>query len=158
MNSELIKKLLILVVCTIALKVGEYGIQSYREHQSVIKVEEVYGQLKTDAIQKHPDAPVSVALEEEFTEQTAKMIDSKTDDLSRSKLAADMFWGYFFYNVKARPEFCREQGVDIQSFITAFKISHISELAKAQSIYGKLFADENEAYTLLKPQARKIII
>ncbi|MGH8556766.1 MAG: hypothetical protein ACRESZ_04755 [Methylococcales bacterium] len=83
---------------------------------------------------------------------------AETNDQKRANTAADMFWGFYFVNVRERSEFCEEQATNIQTFVKAFEKIHVNEFSKAKSIYARSSADENKVYTLLKPQLRKIIL
>lgn len=158
MKSELAKKALAVVAFVIAFIAVKYGMQAYREHQSVAKVEQSLNQLQADATQNHPDVPISVAAQQEATEQASRKMAAEKDDQKRARTAADMFWGFYFINVRERPEFCREQGEDILLFVKAFERIHADEFAKAKSIYVISSADENKVYALIKPQLHKMIL
>ncbi len=157
MKSGFTKNSLGILAFIAAFLAVKYGMQAYREHQSVAKVEQSLSQMQTEAAQKHPDAPASIALQQLATEQASKKIASETDAQKRASTAADMFWGFYFINVRERPEFCREQGTDIQPFVKAFEKGHTKELTQARTIYARSSADENKVYALLKTQFRKMI-
>lgn len=158
MKSGLAKHALSVAAFVIAFVAVKYGMHAYREHQSVAKVEQSLSQLQVDATQKHPDVPVSVAVQQEATERASKKMAAEPDDQKRANTAADMFWGFYFINVRERPEFCRVQGADIQLFVKAFERIHTNEFAKAKSLYVRSSADENKLYALLKPQLHKMIL
>ena len=52
------------------------------------------------------------------------------DPQDASHLGATMFLSFFLVNTKERSAFCREQGIDISSFVSAFKRHHSGELAR----------------------------
>lgn len=158
MKDGFSKKLLPVVAFIAAFIAIKYGMETYREHETVAKAGKTLDKIKADAIQKHPDDPISMAMQQEATEVTTKMITSQTDDLKRANISADIFWGFYFINVRERPEFCREQEVDIQPFVEEFERSHITEVSKARAIYAKVLADENKTYALIKSQLRKAIV
>jgi len=158
MKNGIAKKAMSVAAFIVAFVAVKYGMEAYREHEAIAKVEKSLDQLKADATQKHPDVPISIAMQQEATEKATKTITSETDELRRANTAADMFWGFYFVNVRERPEFCREQGVDIQPFVKAFERVHVNEVAKARSIYAGVSADENKTYMLIKPQLRKLIV
>ncbi len=157
MKSGFTKDALGILAFIITFLAGKYGIEAYREHQAVSKVEQSLSKMQTEAAQKYPDAPVSIALHQVATEQASKKIASETDVQKRASIAADMFWGFYFSNVRERPEFCREQGADIQPFVKAFEKGHAKEFTQARTIYARSSADESEVYALFKPQLRKMI-
>ena len=72
MMSGLAKHALSVAAFVIAFVAVKYGMHAYREHQSVAKVEQSLSQLQADATQKHPDVPVSVAVQQEATERASK--------------------------------------------------------------------------------------
>lgn len=69
-----------------------------------------------------------------------------------------MFWGFYFINVRERPKFCRELGVNIQLFVKAFEKINTNEFSKAKSIYVRSSTDENKVYDLIKSQMHKMIL
>jgi hypothetical protein len=133
-------------------------VRAPRERDANSKVEKFMEQLQADAIRKHPDIPFSQAIQQESSERASEKLTSETDELKRTNRAADMFWGFFFINAIERPEFCREQGVDIQPFVKAFELAHENEIAKARSIYARVSVDETKLYTAMKPQMRKALV
>ena len=157
MKSGFTNNALGILAFIIAFLAVKYGMQVYREHQAVAKVEQSISQMQTEAAQKHPDVPASIALQQVAIEQAYKKMASETDVQKRASSAADMFWGFYFINVRERPEFCREQDTDIQPFVKAFENGHIKELAQAKTIYARSSVDENKLYALLKSQFRKMI-
>ena len=157
MKSGFTKHVLSILAFITAFLAVKYGIQAYREHQAISKVEQSMSQMQAEAAQKNPGAPVSIALQQVATEQASMKIASITDSQKRASTAADMFWGFYFINVRERPEFCREQGADIQPFVKAFENGHTKELTQARTIYARSSADELKVYDLLKPQLRKMI-
>ena len=152
------KKALSVAVFVVAFLGVKYGVQSYRNYQAGANTEKFMNQLQTDAVQKHPDVSASEALAQEVTALAAQKLASEGDAAKRASTAADMFWGFYFINVRARPEFCREQGIDIGRFVEAFETGHVNELAKARSIYARSSVDENTIYAGIKPHLRKSIV
>lgn len=132
--------------------------QEFSNSQAVRKSENASEQLQADAKQKHPDMPLSEAIQQERIERSTEKLASETDEVKRKTLAADMFLGFFFVNARTRPEFCSEQGVNIQPFVNAFEDAHANEIAKARSIKARASVDEKKLYTLIQPQLRKTIV
>jgi len=132
-------------------------VRAPRERDAISKGEKFMEQLQADATRKHPDIPISQAMRQESSERATQKLTSETDELKRTNIAADMFWGFFFLNTRERPEFCREQGVDIQPFVKAFELAHKNEIAKARSIYARASVDEKTLHTAMKPQIRKAL-
>lgn len=55
----------------------------------------------------------------------------------RQYAAADMFWGFYFMNTKARVNFCHEGGVDMAEFVAQFNERHAAEKAQAEKLYAQ---------------------
>ena len=157
-----------MLVIFLAVKFGEYGFQSYRENvltttneklipQMQAELETKINQVQKNATQKHSDVSVSDAMLQEANVYVTKKITSEQDEKKRLATAASMFFGYYFTNVMARPDFCRLEGVDIQPFVNAFEKINSNELNKARAILADLSFNESQFITLIKPQMQKQI-
>jgi hypothetical protein len=158
MKSGIAKKILAVAAFGIAFVAVKYGIQAFRDYQAADKVEQSLTQLQADATRKHSDIPVSEAMQLEAIEQTSNKLAAEPDEQKRAARAANFFWGFYFINVRERPEFCEEHGTRIQSFVGAFEKIHASEYTSAKTIYARMAEDESKIYTLIKPQLRKMIV
>jgi hypothetical protein len=69
--------------------------------------------VKKSASEKHPDMPLSESMGTEFREEATSKLDSESNADEKFKSAVSMFMGFYLMNTRERPEFCREQGVDI---------------------------------------------
>jgi hypothetical protein len=65
--------------------------------------------------------------------------------------------GFYLVNTRERSLYCKEQGVDIQPFVTAFQQAHQPELAKAKSQLAKVGITEDQLYDLTRKQLREVI-
>ncbi len=157
MKNRLAKAVLAVLAFFIASAVVKQGLQAYRENQVVAGAEQQIRQLETAAAERFPDAPVSVAMQQEATDWASKKMATETDDRKRAYSAASMFWGFYYSNVRERSEFCREQGANIQPFVAAFEKAHVNELAKARAIFAQSATDEDKMYHLIKPQLLKMV-
>jgi hypothetical protein len=129
-----------------------------RESESVGMAEKTWERLQADATKKHPDIPRSEAIQRESSARATEKLTSETDDLKRTNAAADMFWGFFFINTRARHQFCQEQGVDLQPFVQVFEHAHKNEITKARSIYARASMNEEKLYSLIKSEARQMVV
>ena len=89
--------------------------------------------LRADAVKRHPDMPQSDAMKEEAIRQGSAML-QKGNVETRALTAAGLFFGSYFMNTRARPEYCRKRGVDLAQFVAAYERAHGAELARAREI------------------------
>ena len=61
----------------------------------------------------------------------------KGDATSRSRTAASIFFGAYIMNTRARPEYCRQRGVDLRPFVAAYEEVHRAELTRARAIFAE---------------------
>jgi len=113
-------------------------------------------QMREQAVKGNPGVPVSEAFRQEAVKQSTAKLASQSGD-KKQDTAADMYFGFLFVNTKARPEFCREYGVEIPAWTHAFEQLHTKETAQARAIYAKASVDENSLVPLLLEQWRKVI-
>lgn len=92
--------------------------------------------LKAEAARTHPGMAQSDAMKEVAVRQARESL-GKGDALSRSRTAAGIFFGSYFMNTRARPEYCRQRGVDLRAFVTVYEDVHRAELARARAIFAE---------------------
>ncbi len=158
MKSEVTKKLISVAVFLIAFLVVKYGVQYYQEQTAVSTASQSIEQIRKDAALNHPNTDLSTAMQQEATSKAQTKLTNQTDGKKQLQDAAGMFMGFFLINTRTRPEFCNEQGVNIQTFVTAFEKQHESELTKARHVILDSAMDENKLYSMLQPQLQKLII
>lgn len=158
MKNELAKKLLSVIAFAIAFLGVKYGFQYYQEQRAVSAVNQSIEQLKKDAVLKHPNTDLSIAMQQEAISQAQTKLTTQTDKKKQLEDAASMFMGFFLINTRTRPEFCNEQGIDIQAFVTAFEKQHGVELRKARQVMIDSGMDDNKLYSLLEPQFQKMLL
>ena len=147
-----------ILVSMFAFIVARSVVEKIIEQSGRNKRDNGFEQLKADAVGQHPDAPVSEAIRQESVESATKKLNVETDAQKRAQSAAAMFWGFLFVNTRERAEFCREQGVDIQPFVSAFEQAHANQIAKAKSILARTATDEEKLYTEIEPLLRKAVV
>ncbi len=90
--------------------------------------------LRTEAAKAHPNMAPSDAMKEVSVQRTREAL-SKGDPEDRAKTAASVFFGAYYMNTRARPEYCRKRGVDLSPFVTAYNETHRAELERARAIF-----------------------
>lgn len=151
------KMLLTVVAFVVAFAAVQYGLEKYREQKAVSKAEESLQRLKSEGAKNHPNLPTSEAMQQEAISMTSAKLNAESDKTRRLQTAASNFFGFFLVNTRQRPEYCREHGVDIAPFVSAFEQGHRKELAKARAALSGTQVDDDKLYAMLKPQFRQII-
>lgn len=116
-----------------------YGIKAQQDRNRVPSAAEIATQmdaLRAEAERKHPGMAKTDAMKAEAVEKSAQRMASQSPD-DRANSAADMFFGFYLLNTKARVAYCAKRNVDIAPFVTAFTTTHKDELVRAQAIYAK---------------------
>jgi hypothetical protein len=142
----------------LAFFAAKYAVVEFREKRSAAAVEQQMEQMQADAVAKRPDQPKSMAFAEEAKERTAEKLAAAPTVTKRENDAADMFWGFYLGNTRLRPAYCKEQGVDITAFVTAFAKAHETEFAKAKAVYRRAGANENEVFGQVESMVRGMIV
>ncbi len=65
---------------------------------------------------------------------------------ARRSVAANQFWGFYLASTRTRAEVCKAEGVDIRTFLLAFKDLHADELRIASEIYARKGANADRLY------------
>lgn len=157
MSNGFTKKLLSIAVCLVVFVGVQYGIEYYREQNVIANVDHAFEKLKSDAAIKHPNSDLSTAIKQEAISQSEIKLKSETSKQRKLENAAGMFMGFFFVNTKTRPQFCNNQGVNIQPFVTFFEKKHVNELIQAKSILSGAGITQEKLYSMLEPQLGKVI-
>ena len=90
--------------------------------------------MEREAARKYPNMTRSEAIKAVAAERAASQLGSAGSAEDKSKVAAHMFFGFYFTNVKGRAEYCTQHGTDITPFITAFTQGHAKEYERASAI------------------------
>ncbi len=92
--------------------------------------------LKAKAAEQHPGMAQSDAMKQVATAQASELL-KKGDAETRAKTAASIFFGSYYMNTRARPAYCQQRGVNLASFVAAFKQAHSEELTRAREIFAR---------------------
>lgn len=82
------KKLLSVVAFIAAFVAVKYGIETYREHKAVAAVEKSLRQIESDGTKRHPNLPVSEAIQQEAIAKTSEKPNAEADKRKRLQTAA----------------------------------------------------------------------
>jgi hypothetical protein len=98
--------------------------------------------------QASPDKSATEALVEEGRrDMTAALNDSATE---KRKLisASKFFFGAYFLNTRSRPHYCASLGVNIGSFVAAYKTKHKDLFATAEKLRLDDFCEHGYTYMI----------
>lgn len=117
-----------------------YGVKSLRQHAAnreptAEELNKRMDDLRARAAREHPDMAATDAMKEVALKESAQKLATQTGD-QQANTAADMFWGFYWANTKARVTYCAQRGVDLTPFTTAFAREHSAELQRANAIYS----------------------
>lgn len=146
-------KLVLLVAAgVVSFLTVRYGIEQFQLKRAASMAETRMTQLQARAAARHPGQPPSEAVAREAATEIEGLVLGQADNRKKFLTAAASFVGFRLGNTRARVELCREQGVDIAAFVTAFERANAAEWARAQTAVDEFPADLETMYTTLKPQ------
>jgi hypothetical protein len=96
--------------------------------------------LKAEAKRKYPGMAESAAMKK-VADQRARDILRTGDKQTRARTAAEIFFGAYFMNTRARAGYCRRNGVDLTPFVTTYERTHRVEFERAQKILSDAGVD-----------------
>jgi hypothetical protein len=98
----------------------------------------------------------SEALRATAADQAAQQLATQPVE-DRKRTAANIFFGYYYLNTRLRAEYCRERGIDLTPFVSAFEAEHGAEHARARAIFAGSGANPEELVPLLQSQFRPVV-
>lgn len=138
--------LLMALAALAAFYAVKYFRQELRDGQDYAALGEQIKQMDAEAARQHPDMAKTDAVKAVANDMSSKKLQSLNTSEQRSNAAADMFFGYLFFNTRARVAYCKERGVDISPFVSSLTTANSAELARANEIYAKAGLDVEEQY------------
>jgi hypothetical protein len=105
---------------------------------------------------KNGKTPYQESLEQDAKATQEKFFASTNDAAEKLQFAVGNFFGYYLINVETKANYCRQLGVEISPFITAFKNSNNDIYVKAAALLAKEGLTENQM--LFKLQDRPVDI
>ncbi|MFP6558885.1 hypothetical protein WJ542_11280 [Paraburkholderia sp. B3] len=156
------------IVWFAAFVIAFVAVKSYKQHaadseaiaQGTEKATASMQQLQSQAAQQHPDQPLGVATSNAAAAQGQARLASESG-AQKADEAAGQFLGYYLANVRARFDYCKSQGVDISTFVSAFKQHNATLYEKSRVINarGPYSADvlEDTMYKQMGPTMEQMI-
>jgi FlaG/FlaF family flagellin (archaellin) len=92
--------------------------------------------LRSDALAQHPGMPESQAVDLEAKARASTLLESASE-ANKMPVAASQFLGFYYANATVLPEICQSGGVDISSYVQAFKQEHVNVFRTAQKVLAE---------------------
>jgi len=130
--------------------------QNWTEKKAAERVSAQIDKMKAEATKEKPDVPALVTLQEKMTKLSEAQLATESGE-QKAETASRLYFGFYAMNIRARPAFCKEQGVDIPAWTAAFKKVNAPETARAREIFAKTGFDEDHEYGLFADHAKKLV-
>lgn len=157
MSNGVAKIAVTVAAAAIGFAAAQYGWHKYQDHLVTQGVNDKLDQLKSEAARDNPNAPTSTAMQQAALRDSTNAVNNAKDDDTKRATAASTFFGFYLINARSRPEFCKEQGVDIQAFTGPFDSHHAKLREASLPIMAATGYDEDKLYNMLKPQLRSML-
>lgn len=112
--------------------------------------------LRTEAAQKHPGLSQTDAMKQVAAAKAGTTM-KNTSPAQRSRVAAEAVFGSHYMNTRVRPSHCRQLGVEISSFTSAYERLHAEEFSRARTIYAGQGRSPEAFATLLGPAMQRMV-
>jgi hypothetical protein len=112
--------------------------------------------LRAEAAQKHPGMSQTDAMKQVAAAKAGDMM-RKAPTAQRVQMAANVFYGSYFMNTRVRPAWCRDRGVDISPFASAYERAHGEELSKAKAAYAGTEHSPENILPIIEPELRRMV-
>lgn len=152
MSNGVAKVLVTVVAAAIGFAAAQYGWQKYKDHLVQQSVQDENDKLRAIAAKDNPNAPTSEAMKQAAIKDSANTLNNSASDADKRNNAAGTFFGFYMMNARARPEYCKNLGVDIHAFTDPFIGNHAKLMDASRPVMEKDGLDENKLYEMLKPQ------
>jgi len=151
-------KIVLSAIVIVTVMLVKYLMNLPLEQPVASKMEQHIEQLRRESIGKHPELPISEAMRRDALERTEADLRSQLTEQKRLAAAAAQFFGFYLMSTQTRADYCREQGVDIETYLDAFRRAHATELAKVRKATLQNPIDEIQLYAELEPEFRKAAV
>jgi len=136
-----------------------YAGLKWLEHQDRPTAADVAQQVdavRAEAAQQHPGLSQTDGMKQVAAAWAASTMRG-TSPGQRARVAAEAVFGSYFMNTRVRQAHCRQLGVEIAAFGSAYERIHAEELAKAKAIYVEQGRSPEEFATLLGPAMQRMV-
>lgn len=112
--------------------------------------------VRAEAVRQHPGVSQTDAMKKVVAAKAGATM-RNTSPEQRHRIAAEAAFGAYFMNTRVRQVHCRQLGVEIAAFSSAYERIHAAELAKAKAIYAEQQRSPEAFATLLGPAMQRMI-
>ena len=127
-----------------------------RHQPTSVDVAATVDTVRADAARQHPGLSETDAMKKVAAARAAGTMRS-TAPAQRARVAAEAAFGSHYMNTRVRQAHCRQLGVDLSRFASAYERIHAEEFAKAQAIYVAQGRSPEAFATLLGPAMQRMI-
>jgi hypothetical protein len=96
--------------------------------------------------------PYQESLEQDAKARKEEFFAATNDATKKREFGIGHFFGYYLINVETKVNYCRQLGVDISPFITAFREANKDIYVKATSLLAKQGLTENQTLFKMEDQ------
>jgi hypothetical protein len=121
------------------------------------KAEGEVAKMERDALKKYPGKPRTEGLAYIAAERATQELNSAADPKERAFKAAQIFFGFYLVNTRARPAFCQKEGVDISEFVRLFAQDYKTEYTLAVDIVRRRGITEDKIYRPISGALERMI-
>jgi hypothetical protein len=120
--------------------------------------------IRTAQTQATSDKAASDILADKGRKEATAKLNAATTDKKKLVLASRFFYGSYFINTRTRPHYCASLGVNIDSFVAAYKQASRELLEVAQKIQVNDFREQgytydiDQLYKIVLPSAEKYVV
>ncbi len=157
LKSPVLRIIVAVVAFLVALVLVQHYWHRAQARKMQARADEALEQAASNFLKKRPGTPDPVAQSKNALEKIAAAMEAEQDPAKRARIAADVFWGYYYLNTRARRDFCQEKGVDITKFTRAINGTQLDALNKARAIYAKAGADEFKLYESMQAELKTMV-
>lgn len=115
-----------------------------------MEADAAYAKLEMRALQEHKGVDPFTAVREESLKQAHEQLAAARDVTERSRIAADIFLGFWLTNARGIPDFCEHAKVDVAPFNASVRRMHAAQHTQALAVLGIDERGENARYRRYK--------
>jgi len=150
-------KIILILAVAAAFFAVKYGMVNAEKNAAMKSANAEIDAIRADVRKNNPDEPEVLAVHEAASKKMVENINAKGTIKEKQKTAAGSFLGYYLVNYRQRAEYCKNLGVDITPFISAFKALHEDEYAVAVKAVSATSEKIDELFRGLQPQLVTVI-
>lgn len=151
------KRILLIILMFVMYFIVHYGAQYWNEYSNGRKANAVLENIKEEAKKEYPNETEMLAIQKIAVRRAEEYINTQGSFDEKRKNAADVFFGFYLINVRARMEYCRDLNVDISLFSNLFKETYKKEYLVAKKVRKYSLLDIDNLYGNIQSVMTRVI-